>query len=145
GEPHQLWNNLIGTNVIPERMTYDELIAGFRELIQQVTGDAAIADRIRNKLPHLGRVPVPFRSSFGTALAYLGRFLLRGVVRGGPRRWYHFARSLVPVLRRPRLLPFAILNWVQGVAIQEFVREHLRNVPASEASVSPRQLAASVR
>ncbi|MCE9565269.1 MAG: B12-binding domain-containing radical SAM protein [Planctomycetes bacterium] len=130
GEGHHLWNNLIGTNIIPQNMTYSELVLGFRELIRRITDDAAIGQRIRNKLPHLGSAPVPFQLDFRSTLAYLGRFLVQGVLRGGVRRWYHVARSLVPVLFRPRLVPFVILNWVYGIAIQEFVREHLRQYGA---------------
>ena len=85
--------------------------------------------------PHLGAAPVPFQVGFRDTLAYLGRFLLRGVLRGGVRRWNHVARSLVPVLLRPRLVPFVILNWVYGIAIQEFVREHLNQHAVSEPSV----------
>jgi radical SAM superfamily enzyme YgiQ (UPF0313 family) len=125
-EPHHLWNNLIGTNIVPHGMTCDELVAGYRDLVRRVTSDAVIADRIRNKLPHMGRVPVPFRLSGRETLVNLGRFLTRGVLLGGPRRWYHFARTLLPVVRRPRLLPFVVLNWVYGITIQSFVREHLR-------------------
>jgi radical SAM superfamily enzyme YgiQ (UPF0313 family) len=128
GEPHQLWNNLIDTNVVPRNMQHAELLAGFRDLIRRVTDDAAIATRIRNKLAHLGPAPVPFRLSSRSTLGHLGRFLVRGVLQGGPRRWYHFTRSLLPVLIRPRLLPFVILNWVYGVTIQAFVREHLRGL-----------------
>jgi hypothetical protein len=127
---------LIGTNIIPHGMTYDELVAGFRDLIRRVTADAVIAERIRNKLPHLGEVPVPFSLSMRETLVNLGRFLVRGVLRGGPRRWYHFTRSLLPVVRRPRLLPFVVLNWVYGITIQSFVREHLRKLAEQPPTVA---------
>lgn len=127
GEPHHLWNNLIQTNIVPQGMSYDELITGFRGLIRRLTSDEAIAARVRNKLPHVGSVPVPFRVSPRAALGYFARFVTRALVPR-PRRWYHVARSLVPVLRRPRLLPFAILNWVFGIAIQQFVRDHLKRL-----------------
>jgi len=137
GESHHLWNNLIATNIIPQNMTYGELVLGFRDLIRQITSDASISQRIRNKLPHLGGAPVPFRVGLGATVAYLGRFLVHGVLRGGVGRWYHVARSLLPALLRPRLIPFVILNWVQGLAIQAFVREHLRqhgNLPVREVA-----------
>ncbi len=151
GESHHLWNNLIGTNIVPQNMTYSELVFGFRDLIGRITDDAAISQRIRNKLPHLGAVPIPFQVAFRETLAYLGRFLVQGVFRGGLRRWYHVARSLLPAMVRPRLLPFVILNWVQGIAIQEFVREHLRqhgDLPVREVKPEPsrnNQLAVIVR
>ena len=137
GEFHHLWNNLIQTNIVPHGMSYDELVSGFRDLIARITSDAAIAARIRNKLPRIGPVPVPFRVAPRAALAAFCRFVLRGLLPGGPRRWYHVARSLVPVLRRPRLLPFAVLNWVFGIAIQEFVREHLKNTPGDVNAAAP--------
>jgi radical SAM superfamily enzyme YgiQ (UPF0313 family) len=128
GEPHRLWNNLVGTNVVPLRMSYDELVAGFRHLIARVADDAAIADRLLNKLPHVRRPPVPFGLRPGATLRYLLRFLARGVLPGGPRRWWHVARSLAPAARNPRLLPLAVLNWTYGLAIQAFVRELLRTL-----------------
>jgi radical SAM superfamily enzyme YgiQ (UPF0313 family) len=127
GEGHRLWNNLVGTNLVPLRMTDAELMAGFRGLLARTSDDAAIADRILNKLRRFGGPPAPFGLSLGRTLIYLTRFLGRGVIPGGPRRWYHVARSLAPTLRKPRLLPFAILNWTYGLAIQAFVEEHLRN------------------
>ena len=126
GAPHQLWNNLIATNVTPLRMTYAELLGGFRGLLRQVSEDSAICQRIHNKMRHMVAPPVPFRLSSGRALLYLGRFLINGVARGGVRRWFYFARSLLPALANPRLIPFVILNWIYGIAIQRFVTEHLR-------------------
>jgi len=126
GDSHHLWNNLIGTNIIPNKMTYAELVTGFRELIQRTTQDSAISQRIRNKIPHLESTPIPFQVSIPQMLAYFGRFLVHGLILAGPRRWYHVLRSFVPLLARPKLLPFVILSWVQGIAIQEFVRDHLR-------------------
>ncbi len=90
-ETHHLWNNLIGTNIVPHGMTYEELVSGFRDLIRRITNDAVIAERIRNKLPHFDDVPRPFGLTTREMLVSLGRFLVRGVLRGGPRRWYRFS------------------------------------------------------
>jgi radical SAM superfamily enzyme YgiQ (UPF0313 family) len=127
GESHQLWNNLIATNVEPLRMTYEELLEGFRALIGRVTEDPAISARIVNKLEHMGRAPVSYHLSFWETLLYSSRFLVKAVIVGGPTRWLHFARSLRPVLRRPQLLPLLVLNWTYAIAIQQFVRLHLRD------------------
>jgi len=129
GDRHHLWNNLIATNVVPLRMSETEMLAGFRDLMRAVADDAAIADRLRVKLRQFGRPPLTFGLPPGRVLVYLARYLLHGLIRGGPRRWYHVARSLVPALRNPRLFPFAVLNWTYGLAIQAFVREHLRQPP----------------
>ena len=82
GEFHHLWNNLIQTNIVPHGMSYDELVSGFRDLIARITSDAAIAARIRNKLPRIGPVPVPFRVTPRAALAAFCRFVLRGLLPG---------------------------------------------------------------
>jgi hypothetical protein len=137
GDRHHLWNNLLGTNVIPHRMTDAELRDGLRSLMARVADDAVIADRIRTKLRQLGRTPMTFGLPPGRVLAYLIRFLLCGFLRGGPRRWYHFARSLVPAARNPRHVPFAVLNWVYGLAIQAFVRDHLRETARGRVAESP--------
>ncbi|HEX3150914.1 MAG TPA: radical SAM protein [Gemmataceae bacterium] len=125
GDQHQLWNNLIATNVVPLRMTEDEMLDGFRDLMACVASDEAIAERVRTKLRQFGRPPLTFGLSPFRISQYLARFVWRGVLPGGPRRWVLVARSLLPALRDPRLVPFAILNWTYGLAIQSFVREHL--------------------
>jgi Domain of unknown function (DUF4070) len=126
GDLHQLWNNLIATNVVPLRMTEQELMDGFRRLLARIADDAAIERRILNKARYLGQIPRHFGLPPVRSLLYLTRLLVRGVVLVGPRRWLHFVRSLRPALRKPRLLPFLVLNWTYGLAVQAFVRQHLR-------------------
>jgi hypothetical protein len=116
--------------VIPLGMTTDELVNGFRALIHRIADDAAIHARIRTKLHYLDPPFLPFELPPRTALSYLFRFLVKGIALGGPRRWSYFARSLLPALRRPRVLPFVVLNWTYGIAIQSFVKEHLRSLEA---------------
>ena len=126
GDQHQLWNNLIATNVVPLRMTEDEMLDGFRDLMVRVASDEAIAGRVRTKLRQFGRPPLTFGLSAVQVLRYLMRFLWRGVLPGGPRRWTLVVRSLMPARRDPRLIPFAILNWSYGLAVQAFVQRHLK-------------------
>ncbi len=130
---HRLWNNLVGTNIVPLRMTGAEMLAGFQDLQSRLADDAVIADRILNKVRRMGGVPVPFGQSLGRNVLHFSRFMLRAVVLAGPRRWYHIARSLVPTLRDPRLVPFVFLNWVHGLAIQSFVQEHMKRLEPAAA------------
>jgi radical SAM superfamily enzyme YgiQ (UPF0313 family) len=134
GEPHHLWNNLIATNVEPLRMSYDEMLDGFRGLIGRLADDAAISDRICNKLRYLGQAPVPFRMSGRETGLFAWGLLVRGIAAGGPRRWWHFARTLLPLVLRPRLLPFLLINWTQAIAIQAFVTRHLRETGRNSSS-----------
>jgi radical SAM superfamily enzyme YgiQ (UPF0313 family) len=133
---HQLWNNHIGTNVVPLRMTDDQLLTGFHELMNRLSDDTSIARRIRNKTQYLSRMPVSFGMSIPRTLLYLFRFLVHGLLPGGPRRWRLFARSLS---LNPRLLPFVVLNWTQGLAIQAFVKQSLSQTsePVALARESP--------
>jgi radical SAM superfamily enzyme YgiQ (UPF0313 family) len=131
GEEHELWNNLIATNVVPLRMTEEELLSGLRTLMARVADDSAICRRVRNKVRQFGRAPIPAGLSVPRTLLYLTRFLVRGLLPGGPRRWYWFIRSLS---LNPRFLPFVVVNWTYGLTIQSFVREHLA---AAEPSGKP--------
>ena len=125
---HRLWNNLLGTNIVPLGMTDEELLNGFQSLLVRLAADGVIADRILNKLNRFGAIPISFEQPALLTLTYLARFLLHGVLLGGPRRWYHIARSFRPTLRSPRLIPFVLMNWVQGLAIRAFVTEHARRL-----------------
>lgn len=130
---HRLWNNLIATNIVPLRMTEKELLSGFRELMVSVSDDAAIARRVRTKVRQLGRTPNAIGLPWSRTLSYLFRFFVFGLLSGGPRRWYYFLRSLG---LNPRLMPFAVMNWTQGLAIQEFVKGHLAHAePEARAKV----------
>lgn len=137
-DAHHLWDNLISTNIVPTQMTSEALSAGFRDLLRRISDDASIARRIENKLRHLDS-PLVYRPSSAKTMRYLWRFLRVALTRGGPSRWRLFARTLRPALRNPRLLPFVVVNWVYGIAIQNFVREHLEKVWGTARSDSDRK------
>ncbi|HEY5899602.1 MAG TPA: radical SAM protein [Burkholderiales bacterium] len=111
------------TNIVPKLMSIDDMVAGYRRLYQELLADHAIARRIRNKLAHFGKPPRLKRESWGEGLPILSRFLLRGIARGGPRRMWHFARSLP--LRRPRLWSLAINDWIAALAMRDYVERYL--------------------
>jgi len=104
-------------------MRYQEMMDGYVALYRRLLSDRAIADRVRNKLRHLRR-PV-YRGEYGAAGApgILARLLLKGILRGGWPRLYHFARSL-PWLQ-PGKLPLAILDWIGAIAMRNYADRHL--------------------
>jgi len=115
-------NTRLGTNVMPKRMSYDEMIDGYRALYQRLTSDRGIADRVRNKMRYL-RNPVYHgeytpRQRLGIVL----RLIARGVLAGGPARTFHFVRGM-PWLS-PAKLPLAIVDWIAGLAMRDYVRRH---------------------
>ncbi len=117
-------NTRPATNIVPLRMTYEQLVEGYEQLYRTLTADGAIAKRIRNKLRYMGD-PVrdttyPARQQAQIVL----RFLLRGIVPGGPVRWLHFLRSIP--WRRPRHLYLVINDWILGLAMRDYVDRHFR-------------------
>lgn len=134
GNRHRLWNNLIDTNVVPLRMSNDELIAGFRNLLRRMATDATIAERIMYKLAYFGARPIPMRLSRSRTFLYLVRFVFGGLLPGGPSRWLHFLRTLRSVLFRPQMWPFIVLNWTFGLSVQVFVKNHLRETESRTKS-----------
>ena len=133
-------NTKLATNVVPKRIGYDEMIAAYKRLYRRLLTDRAIAERIRNKLSHLG-APVyqgeyPFRQRIGIVL----RLLRRGILPGGPRRIYHLLRT-VP-WRAPRKMPLMVVDWIAGLAMRDYVQRHFEQTPARQQPLLRRNVAA---
>jgi hypothetical protein len=62
-------------------------------------------------------------------VSIVGKLIFRGVLPGGPRRIYHFLRTLP--LAAPNKLPLVVVDWIAGLAMHDYVRRHFR--PASES------------
>jgi hypothetical protein len=115
-------NTKLRTNVIPKQMSYEEMVNGYRDLYCRLLKDRTIADRIINKTRYLKdpiyRNVYPFR----TQLKSLAKFIFKGVIPGGPKRIYHFLRSIP--YSRPNQLHVVIQDWVVGVAMKDYVDRH---------------------
>lgn len=113
-------NTRLGTNFTPKRMAYGALVAAYQALYERLLDDRHIAERIRNKMRHL-RDPVRQRQyglKEGTGIVV--RLLLKGILAGGPSRLLHFLRSLP--LTSPHTLPQALVDWIAGLAMHDYVR-----------------------
>jgi hypothetical protein len=115
-------NTRARTNIVPRNMTVEEMSAGYKRLYADLLTDRAIAARIRAKLAHFGALPRVRRETFLEAARIVSRLLVRGIVPGGPRRMWHFARSLP--LTRPRLASLAINDWIAGLAMRDYAARH---------------------
>ncbi len=115
-------NTKLDTNVEPLNMTRTELIDGYRELHRRLLCDAAIARRIRNKCRVLGRPAGGMEYETATGLAILLRLLWRGILPGGPRRHWHFLRTLP--WSKPWQIPIWAGDWVVGLSMQDYARRH---------------------
>jgi hypothetical protein len=105
-------------------MSYDELLAGYRRLLQRLFDDRSIAARIRAKLRFIRNPVARGRYSLAQAVAALRRLLTRGLLPGGPGRVGHFIRTLP--FSRPRLIPLAVEDWTIGLAMRDYVDRHFR-------------------
>jgi len=124
-------NTKLGTNVLPKRMTYAQMIEGHRALHQRLLTYRAIADRIRNKCRHLAPPRHLAHRPARESARILARILRHGLMPGGLPAAFHFCRSLP--LRSPRLIPQAIEDWVVGLAMRDYVRRHFAE-PAGESA-----------
>ena len=109
------------TNILPRHMAYDEMVAAYMKFYRKLTGNRAIAQRVRNKLRYLGE-PIyhgeyPWRERVGIFAK-----LLKAVLKGGLPRLFHFARSM-PWLT-PAKLPLATVDWIAGLAMRDYVERY---------------------
>ncbi|MGH8732861.1 MAG: radical SAM protein, partial [Burkholderiales bacterium] len=116
-------NTQARTNIVPKNMTAEQMSAGYKRLYTELLSDRAIARRIRNKLAQFGLPPSTRRESLGEGAAILLRLLWRGIAPGGPARAWHFLRSLP--LKRARLLPLAVNDWIAGLSMRRFAERNL--------------------
>jgi hypothetical protein len=116
-------NTKLDTNVLPLRMSREELIGGYRRLHERLLEEHAIATRIINKNRSLGRVPGGMEYGAAVSLGILYRLLWRGILRGGPRRLWHFLRSF-PWLA-PGQIPSTAGDWIVGLSMRDYARRHL--------------------
>ncbi len=125
-------NTKLATNVIPRRMSYDEMIAGYKDLYRRLLTDRGIAGRIRSKLAHMGPPVYDGEYAPWQRVQVVWRLLRHGILPGGPRRLYHFL-STMP-WRQPRKAPLAIVDWIAGLAMRDYVRRYFEQPAAREAA-----------
>jgi len=116
-------NTSIGTNFVPKQIEYDTLVREYRHLYERLLSHRTIADRIANKMRYIGKAE--YRSPYSTRqlIGIIGRFLWKGILRGGPSRALHFVRSIRSA--SPRQIPLVISDWVAALSMKEFAQRHL--------------------
>jgi len=115
-------NVKLWTNVVPKRMSYHELLSGYRDLYRRLFDDRGIAARVRHKLRHLGTPVAAPTHSLSETLRIAGRFMRHGLLAGGIPRVLRFVRS-VPWWR-PRLVPQAVTDWIVGLSMRDYIDRH---------------------
>jgi radical SAM superfamily enzyme YgiQ (UPF0313 family) len=130
-------NTRPGTNVIPKRMAYNDMVERYQWLYRELLTDRAIGERIRNKMRYL-RAPV-YTGGFDRrdSLRIVWRLLRKGILPGGPARWLAFLRSL-PVAH-PHQFPSVVADWIMGLSMADFARRRFE-APVADASSAARRL-----
>jgi radical SAM superfamily enzyme YgiQ (UPF0313 family) len=128
-------NTRLRTNIIPKNMTDDEMSGLYRDIYRRLLTDSGIRARIHNKARYLGRPIHRDRYTLGQIVGIVMRLLFRGILPGGLGRIGHFVRSLP--LRRPSLIPLVISEWVVGLSMRNFARDHLWTAVPDSAGDTP--------
>ncbi len=116
-------NTGTGSNIIPKRMGYVEMVDAYKKLCRDLVSDSSISARIRNKSRDL-RQPI-YRGDYPLAkrLSIIVRLLALGVLPGGPNRWFRFFGTLGA--SAPRTWPLIINDWIAGLAMHDYVERRL--------------------
>jgi len=121
-------NTRVGTNIIPKNMSYRDMVQGYLDLYRRLLSDRIIGERVRNKMRFLNKPVYHGEYSWREQTRIVARLVLRGILKGGPRRVFHFMRSL-PWLA-PGKFPLAIVDWIAAVAMHDYVERRF-NAPAT--------------
>ena len=116
-------NTRTRSNIIHKTMSDETVSRLYSDIYRRLLTDSGISTRIRNKLHYLSKRRYSGGYSLGQSLALVGRLLTRGILPGGPRRLYHFLRSFS--LSRPSMVPTVISDWIAGLSMKAFARDHL--------------------
>jgi radical SAM superfamily enzyme YgiQ (UPF0313 family) len=115
-------NTKRGTNVIPLRMKYDEMVERYRGLCTRLMAYRNIADRIRNKVRFIRTPPAAGDDTWIARIRIIHRLLFRGLLPGGVPRMFHFLRSMP--FHRPKFIPLAVQDWIVGLSMRDYVERH---------------------
>ncbi|MBI2970041.1 MAG: B12-binding domain-containing radical SAM protein [Gammaproteobacteria bacterium] len=114
-------NTKSGTNFVPRLMSYEDMVAGYRDLCRRLFSDAGLSRRIRNKARYLKGAGFQGVYSAGESAAILLRLVLRGLLPGGPLRVCRFVRTLAVA---PKAWPQVFEDWITGLAVLDYVKRH---------------------
>jgi radical SAM superfamily enzyme YgiQ (UPF0313 family) len=111
------------TNIVPKNMCADAMSNAYQALYHRLLASREIARRIKNKL-HYMRAPL-YQSNYTLRerLSIIGRLLVRGILPGGLAQTIHFLATL-PLLA-PSKIPIVVSDWIVGLSMQDFARNHL--------------------
>jgi hypothetical protein len=134
-------NTQVGTNVVPKQMPYDEMVVRYQQLYRRLLKDSAIATRLNNKLRHMQDPLYSGGFTPAQSLQILWRLLVKGILPGGPSRWWAFLRTMP--LRRPGQFATVVSDWIIALSMVDYVERHFE--PARDERKIAEAFVASVR
>jgi radical SAM superfamily enzyme YgiQ (UPF0313 family) len=123
-------NTRLGTNFQPKRMEYSAMLAAYKLLYERLLSDRGIAERVRNKMRHLRDPVYHGEYTFVESIDIVFRLLAKGVLPGGLPRLGQFLKSLP--LASPAKLPQAIVDWIAGLAMRDYVARNFGTVTETQ-------------
>jgi radical SAM superfamily enzyme YgiQ (UPF0313 family) len=114
-------NTKPATNVMPLRMSYEELVHGYEDLYRRLTSDRAIASRVRSKMRFMVAPLVKSDYAPDVIRRTMSSLALR-ILAGGPSRVWHFLSSMP--WRKPGLIFSAAVDWIAGLSMQDYYDRH---------------------
>lgn len=112
------------TNVIPLRMSYEELVSGYQRLHSRLLENRTVYKKLVKKLRFMKNPLQPAHLSLQKRVQYFGRFLFHGIFKGGFSRSYYFTRSLLLAFRWPKALTIVINDWVASLSLRNFIERN---------------------
>jgi hypothetical protein len=120
-------NTRVRSNVMHPTMSEETIARLYADVYHRLLTDRGIASRIQNKLAFMRNGGRRSGYSVGETLGLVWRLLAKGIFAGGPRRIFHFCRSLP--WRHPSLLPTMMADWIAGLSMRKFAADHLWATP----------------
>lgn len=108
------------TNVIPLKMTYQELVEGHRSLYARLLSDAVSYKRLANKLRFMKNRLISPPLAVLRKISYLWRLFWKGIVPGGLGRIFYFMKSVALARNRPDFMSAVITDWIVVCSIKAF-------------------------
>ncbi len=132
-------NTKPGTNFVPKRMRYEDMVYAYKQLYRRLWRDRDIAERISNKVRYLREPVCRGHYSWHERLVILGKFLVHGLLPGGPLRLWRFLRTLV--VCDPAARSLVVTDWIVALAMRDYIRRYFGLDAAGERKAADATLA----
>lgn len=115
------------TNIIPLKMSYQEMVEAYVGFLSHFFEDALIYQRIRKKFKYLQSASIYTKTDGQLCeLKMVWRLIHSSVIGHGVKRWHYFLRCIVLSHGSLSRLRAILKNWVAAMSLRSFVAEAIR-------------------